>query len=127
MSSRSRRAGNQRTIVTLVTHPSTTGLDTPEEHGLLDPPRNDGQQKGIQMLTRISSNGQLTIPKSIRDALQFKSGDQFQARVEDGKIILERVTDEFDSILEKARKQAKEAGMTKVDVSKAIAKVRSKK
>jgi len=79
------------------------------------------------MLTRISSNGQLTIPKSIRDALQFKSGDQFQARVEDGKIILERVTDEFDSILEKARKQAKEAGMTKVDVSKAIAKVRSKK
>jgi len=72
------------------------------------------------MLTRISSNGQLTIPKSIRDALQFKSGDQFQARVEDGKIILERVTDEFDSILEKARKQAKEAGMTKVDVSKIL-------
>jgi len=67
---------------------ASSGLDTPEEHGLLDPPRNDGQQKGIQMLTRISSNGQLTIPKSIRDALQFKSGDQFQARVEDGKIIL---------------------------------------
>jgi len=79
------------------------------------------------MLIRISSNGKVVIPKAIRDSLQLKSGDQFLARIQDDKLVLERVTDEFDSILEKACKQAKEAGMTKADVSKAIAKVRSKK
>ena len=79
------------------------------------------------MLIRVSSNGQFTIPKPIRDSLQLKSGDQFLARVEDGKIIFERVTDEFEIILENARKQAKQAGLRRVGVSKAVAKARGKK
>lgn len=45
------------------------------------------------MLLRLSSKGQLVIPKTIRQALRLKSGDRFQASVSDGKIILEPVQD----------------------------------
>ncbi|GAB4454932.1 MAG: hypothetical protein Kow0070_21600 [Anaerolineales bacterium] len=43
------------------------------------------------MLLRLSSKGQLVIPKTIRESLRLKNGDQFQVRVMDGKIILEPV------------------------------------
>ena len=47
------------------------------------------------MLLRLSSKGQLVIPRSMRESLRLKNGDQFQARVVDGKIILEPVTKEL--------------------------------
>ena len=43
------------------------------------------------MLLRLSSKGQLVIPKTIRESMRLKDGDQFQVRVVDGKIILEPV------------------------------------
>ncbi|MEO5886783.1 MAG: AbrB/MazE/SpoVT family DNA-binding domain-containing protein [Anaerolineales bacterium] len=43
------------------------------------------------MLLRLSSKGQLVIPKAIRESLRLKNGDQFQVRVIDGKIVLEPV------------------------------------
>ncbi|MEW5827772.1 MAG: AbrB/MazE/SpoVT family DNA-binding domain-containing protein [Chloroflexota bacterium] len=43
------------------------------------------------MLLRLSSKGQLVLPKKIREKLHLKNGDQFQARIEDGKIVLEPV------------------------------------
>ncbi len=42
-------------------------------------------------MLRLSSKGQLVIPRSIRESLHLKNGDQFQAQVVDGKIILEPV------------------------------------
>jgi len=43
------------------------------------------------MVVRLSSKGQLVIPKSIRDALQLKAGTRFDAYLQEGKIILEPV------------------------------------
>ncbi len=43
------------------------------------------------MLLKLSSKGQLVLPKKIREKLHLKNGDQFQARIVDGKIILEPV------------------------------------
>ena len=43
------------------------------------------------MLVKLSSKGQLVIPKPIREALGFLSGMQFQVRVEERKVILEPV------------------------------------
>ena len=37
----------------------------------------------------ISTKGQISIPKKVRDALHIKKGDQLIFRVEDSKIILE--------------------------------------
>ncbi len=41
------------------------------------------------MLLRLSSKGQLVLPKKIRETLHLKNGDQFQARIVDGNIVLE--------------------------------------
>jgi AbrB family looped-hinge helix DNA binding protein len=43
------------------------------------------------MLIRLSSKGQLVIPKTVRKSLRLQDGDQFQLRVVNGKIILEPV------------------------------------
>ena len=43
------------------------------------------------MVVRLSSKGQLVIPKPIRDALQLKAGSRFDAYLQEGKIILEPV------------------------------------
>lgn len=43
------------------------------------------------MLLRLSSKGQLVIPKTIRESLRLKNGDQFQVRIIDGKIVLDPV------------------------------------
>lgn len=39
----------------------------------------------------ISSKGQISIPKEVRETLHIKKGDQLTFRVEGGKIILEPV------------------------------------
>jgi AbrB family looped-hinge helix DNA binding protein len=41
------------------------------------------------MLARLSSKGQLVIPKFMREALGLRSGDQVYLMLERGKIILE--------------------------------------
>jgi AbrB family looped-hinge helix DNA binding protein len=43
------------------------------------------------VLLRLSSKGQVVLPKPIRDLLRLKNGDQFHAHVVDGKIILEPI------------------------------------
>jgi AbrB family looped-hinge helix DNA binding protein len=51
------------------------------------------------MLLRLSSKGQLVLPKAMREKLHLKHGDQFQARIVGGKIILEPVkADAIDSL-----------------------------
>jgi len=41
------------------------------------------------MMLRLSSKGQLVLPKKIREELHLKSGERFQAQVVDGRIVLE--------------------------------------
>lgn len=43
------------------------------------------------MVLRLSSKGQVVLPKPVRDRLRLKNGDQFHVHVVDGKIILEPV------------------------------------
>jgi len=43
------------------------------------------------MLTRLSSKGQLIIPKAIRQALRLQPGTQFNIQLTEGKILLEPV------------------------------------
>lgn len=43
------------------------------------------------MLLRLSSKGQVVIPKIIRESLRLQDGDQFHVRVIDGKIVLEPI------------------------------------
>jgi AbrB family looped-hinge helix DNA binding protein len=49
------------------------------------------QQEVMVLSTRLSSKGQLVIPRSVRDALGLQVGTRFQVLVQDGKIVLEPI------------------------------------
>ena len=81
--------------------------------------------------TRMSSKGQVVIPESIRKQLDLKEGVQFLVLGEEDIVILKVVTapdrDGFDTLVKKARKQAKEAGLKQKDIPSAVAKARVRK
>lgn len=78
--------------------------------------------------TRMSSKGQVVIPEDLRTRLKLTEGAQFIVVGEGDVVILKTLTTpsikQFDSLIRKARKQAKLAGMRPGDVSRAIASVR---
>ena len=81
--------------------------------------------------TKMSSKGQVVIPENIRKKLKLKAGAQFVVMGEKDIVILKSISppslDEFDSLIAKARKQGKQAGIKKSDISDAISKVRGVK
>ena len=81
--------------------------------------------------TKLSSKGQVVIPENIRTELHLKPGTQFVVLGEKDVVILKSITSptiaEFDSLIAKARKSAKKAGIKKRDIENAITKVRTEK
>jgi AbrB family looped-hinge helix DNA binding protein len=79
--------------------------------------------------TKLSSKGQVVIPEEIRKQLGLKEGDQFVVVGQDDTVILKSikkpVLNEFDSLIDKARRQARDARLKRSDIGKAIAKVRT--
>ncbi|HLA87517.1 MAG TPA: AbrB/MazE/SpoVT family DNA-binding domain-containing protein [Anaerolineales bacterium] len=81
--------------------------------------------------TRMSSKGQVVIPESIRKRLNIKEGAQFLVVGDADVVIFKVVTppdmNEFDALIKRARKQAKEAGLKQTDITSAVAKARDRK
>ena len=81
--------------------------------------------------TRMSSKGQVVIPETIRKQLKLEEGAQFIVVGDADVIILKAITPpdlgEFDTLIQKARQQAKKAGLKPKDIQAAIAKVRGRK
>lgn len=81
--------------------------------------------------TKMSSKGQVVIPEDIRNRLDLKAGSQFIVVGEKDVVILKSISQpslkEFDKLISRARKQAKEAGVKRSDINDAIAKVRGRK
>ena len=50
-------------------------------------------------LARITSKGQMTIPKRVRDAVQLSSGDLVVVAVEDDRITIRKVVGKADDYL----------------------------
>jgi len=81
-------------------------------------------------LTRISEKGQVVIPSSLRKEMGIKRSDRFLVFGEDGTVVLKKIEDtalkeSFDEIAAPLRKAAKQLGLTKADVKKAIKDVRN--
>ena len=80
--------------------------------------------------TRMSSKGQIVIPESIRKRLNLKEGAQFIVVGEDDVVILKAITspsmDAFENLIKKARRQAKDAGLERADIEKAVSKARGR-
>ena len=78
--------------------------------------------------TKMSSKGQIVIPEIIRKRLGLKAGVQFVVLGNEDVVILKAIKppsmNEFDSLIKKARLQAKQAGLKRKDVDDAIKQVR---
>jgi len=79
----------------------------------------------------MSSKGQVVIPEEICMRLGLKAGDRFVVLGEKDTVTLKAITppslDEFDGLIAEARRQAREAGLKRSDISAAAAKARRRK
>ena len=80
-------------------------------------------------ITKMSSKGQVVIPEEVRDALGLKAGSKFVVVGEGDVVILKVITppsmSDFDDIIQEARRQARQAGMKRSDVTAALRAVRA--
>jgi AbrB family looped-hinge helix DNA binding protein len=81
--------------------------------------------------TKMSSKGQVVIPDEIRKRLKLKEGAHFVVLGDGDTVVLKRVAppavEDIRELLADAEKQAKQAGLKKADVRKAISEVRKRK
>lgn len=78
--------------------------------------------------TTLSSKGQVVIPEEIRSRLGLKAGAQFVV-VGDRDVVIFKVLDppamrDFEMLVARARRAAKQAGLKQADLAKAVSKVR---
>lgn len=78
--------------------------------------------------TKMSSKGQVVVPKSIRDNLNLKSGELFMIFADQDTLILKKVKKPPESDIRKmfsrSNELARQRGLTEGDVEKAIKAVR---
>ena len=87
------------------------------------------------MTTKMSSKGQIVLPEALRTMFGWESGTSFTVYAYKGSVIMqplkapteEELAAEFDEVFAEVRRQAKEAGMTPGDITKAIKSVRTER
>ena len=81
--------------------------------------------------TKMSSRGQVVIPETIREKLGLEAGVQFAVVGQDDVVMLKVVTPpsikEYKALTKRLRKLARDAGLKKSDIPKAIARARGRK
>lgn len=81
--------------------------------------------------TKMSTKGQVVIPERIRKKFDLTEGTIFMVTGENGSVVLKKLDppsrEDLSELLEKARKQAKAAGLTQADVDAVIAEVRKER
>ena len=81
--------------------------------------------------TKMSSKGQVVIPDEIRRRLKLKEGAHFVVLGDGDTVVLKRLAppavEDIRELLADAEAQAKQAGLTKGNIRKAIAEVRKRK
>jgi len=74
--------------------------------------------------TKLSSKGQIVIPEKVRKELGLEPGAQFVVMGEGDVVILKKIEApdrrEFLALVRKVRGQARQAGMKRSDVKKAV-------
>lgn len=75
-------------------------------------------------IVKMTSKGQLTLPKFIRERIHVDPGDYLLFRVRGKKVEVEKVVlswdEQFDRLATKVEERFKKAGITRKDVEEAI-------
>jgi AbrB family looped-hinge helix DNA binding protein len=78
--------------------------------------------------TKMSSRGQVVIPESVRSEMGLKPGSKFVVLWHDDVVMLKVISppslEEFTVVQKRLQQQARDQGLKRKDISKAIAKVR---
>jgi len=78
--------------------------------------------------TRLSSKGQVVIPEDVRERLGLQTGTQFIVVGEGDVVILKTIKNpsmrDFDHLIREARRQAKQSGLKRSDITKAVNRAR---
>ncbi len=81
--------------------------------------------------TKMSSKGQVVIPKEIRKKLRLQPGAQLVVVASEGVVIFKEIfppsMSEFDELIVEARRQAREVALKKSDIQSAIEEVRARR
>jgi AbrB family looped-hinge helix DNA binding protein len=81
--------------------------------------------------TKMSSKGQVVIPEKLRKQLNLKAGAQFVVVGDKDVVILKTIAppslQDVGALIAVARKQGKQAGIRKSDITDAILEARGKK
>ena len=83
---------------------------------------------GVAATTTLSTKGQVVIPEEIRAQLGLEPGAQFVV-IADRDVVIFRLLEppslkDFAAIVGRARRVAKQTGMTQADITNAVKKVR---
>ncbi len=80
------------------------------------------------MFTKMSSKGQIVVPKAVRETLNLHAGEVFALFGENDTIILKRIEapsrEDFERLLQWGHEHARKKGIKREDVRKAIEEVR---
>ncbi len=82
-------------------------------------------------ITRLSSKGQIVLPKTVREAQNLTSGDVFTVLADEDTIILQKVQlpsqEEFEAVMAKGREFAWQKGIKREDVVRAVNELRKER
>jgi antitoxin PrlF len=79
-------------------------------------------------MIRVSSKGQIVLPKSFRERAGIADGDYIFVEEVDGILLIEKPTpSRLSQLASNLRKDAKEQGFTRQDLENAISETRNRK
>lgn len=85
----------------------------------------------MRYVAKLTSKGQVTIPKPVRDRLALAPGDYLVFEVDGNRIDVTRApvapTEDFESLADRIAKRFKELGISRDDVADAIRWAREEK
>jgi AbrB family looped-hinge helix DNA binding protein len=81
--------------------------------------------------TKLSSKGQVVIPEEVRNRMGLKAGAQFVVLGDRDVVILKVIQppsmSEFEPIVKQARRAAKQSGMKRKDLARAVKEARTRR
>lgn len=81
----------------------------------------------VEAVVKVTSKGQLTLPAGIRDNLNISEGDYLYVTEAGGLILMKRIGVDPKEILNVFQRAAKEIGLTRRELNRAIQEIRRTK